>query len=98
MNSLVDALRASPNIKVELTSEDLVSLIDEIVSRIRLEIENKPNEEGFYTLKEVMSIYKIKDRTTLYKWDKKGYLTCEKIGSRIQYQKKLVHKVLGNPK
>lgn len=98
MNNIVDVLRASPNVKVEITSRDLVHLVDEIVARIRSEIEKTPDEEGFYTVKEVMDIYDIKDRSTLWRWDKRGYLPCEKSGAKVLYQKKLVHSILGNPK
>lgn len=95
--ALVDMLRTSPNIRIEVTAKDLLDFADEIVARVRQEVGTQP-EEGFYSVEEVMGIYNIKARSTLYKWDKRGYLPCEKVGSRIQYQKGLVHKVLGNPK
>lgn len=97
MGTLVDILKSSPNIKVEVTAKDLLEFADEIVARVRREIHTEP-EEGFYSIGDVMRIYKIKARSTLYKWDKSGYLPCEKAGSRVQYQKGLVHKVLGSPK
>ena len=98
MGSIVDVLRASPNIKIEITSEDLVSLVDEIISRVKTEVCQTVDEDGFYTVNDVMSIYNIKDRSTLWRWDKRGYLPCEKSGSKVLYQKKLVHKILGCPK
>lgn len=96
MAALVDILQASPNLKLEVTAKDLLDFAEAIVSRVKND--NSQEEEGFYTLSEVMKMYGLKDRSTLYKWDKRGYLPCEKVGSRIRYQKALVHKVLGNPK
>ena len=97
MAALVDILQASPNLRLEVTAKDLLDFAEEIVKRAKSETD-RFQEEGFYTLGEVMKIYGLKDRSTLYKWDKRGYLPCEKVGSRIRYQKALVHKVLGNPK
>lgn len=97
MAALTDILQASPNIRIEVTAKDLLEFADTIIERVRDEINAVP-EDGFYSIKEVMSIYSIKDRSTLYKWDKRGYLPCEKVGSRVRYQKALVHKVLGSPK
>lgn len=97
MGTLVDMLKASPNLKLEVTAKDLLEFADEIVARVRSEVNDQP-AEGFYSVNEVMKLYRIKDRSTLYKWNKRGYLPCEKVGSRVQYQKGLVHKVLGSPK
>lgn len=96
--TLVDMLRASPSVRIEVTAKDLLDFADEIVARVKCEVNNQELEEGFYTVDDVMHIYDIKCRSTLYKWDKRGYLPCEKVGSRVRYQKGLVHKVLGNPK
>lgn len=97
MGALVEMLKSSPNLKIEVTAKDLLEFADEIVARVKYEVNNVP-EEGFYSIEDVMKIYGVKDRSTLYKWDKRGYLPCEKVGSRVRYQKGLVHKVLGNPK
>lgn len=97
MTHIMSILRASPNVKIELTAGELCAFADEIVAKVKEEVFKVP-EEGFYSVNEVMKIYGIKARSTLYKWDKRGYLPCEKTGNRIQYQKGLVHKVLGNPK
>ena len=97
MGTFVDVLKASPGIKIEITAKDLLDFADDIVARVKREV-NEQQVEGFYSVEQVMGMYNIKARSTLYKWDKRGYLPCEKVGSRIQYQKALVHKVLGNPK
>lgn len=97
MGTFVDVLKASPGIKIEITAKDLLDFADDIVARVKREV-NEQQVEGFYSVEQVMEMYNIKARSTLYKWDKRGYLPCEKVGSRIQYQKALVHKVLGNPK
>lgn len=97
MGTFVDVLKASPGLKIEITAKDLLDFADDIVARVKREVSEQP-EEGFYSVEQVMGMYNIKARSTLYKWDKRGYLPCEKVGSRIQYQKALVHKVLGNPK
>lgn len=95
--TLIDMLKTSPNIKIEVTAKDLLDFADVIVDKVKNEFNSAP-EEGFYSVDDVMQIYSIKARSTLYKWDKSGYLPCEKKGSRVIYQKGLVHKVLGNPK
>lgn len=97
MAALVDILQASPNLRLEVTAKDLMDFAEEIVKRAKSETDRVHEEYGFYTLSEVMKMYGLKDRSTLYKWEKRGYLPCEKVGSRIRYQKALVHKVLGNP-
>lgn len=96
MAALRDILDIYPNIRIEVTAKDLNEFAEMLVSRIK-EFNDAQND-GFYTISEVMELYGIKDRSTLYKWDKRGYLPCEKVGSRVRYQKGLVHKILGNPK
>lgn len=94
---ILDILKTSPNIKLEITGRDMLELVNEIVSRLKAECSNIP-EEGFYSIDDVMKIYSIKARSTLYKWNKTGYLPCEKVGKRVVYQKAIVHNVLGSPK
>ena len=97
MAALGDILQAYPNTRLEITAKDLLEFAETIAAKVRDEVNNVP-DDGFYTISEVMELYGVKDRSTLYKWDKRGYLPCEKVGSRVRYQKGLVHKVLGNPK
>ena len=94
---ILDILKASPNMKIELTSSNMLELVEEIVSRLKAESSHEP-EEGFYTIEDLMKIYSIKARSTLYKWNKIGYLPCEKVGKKVVYKKALVHRVLGSPK
>ncbi len=96
MAALRDILNIYPNTRIEVTVKDLNEFAETIVARVKGI--NDTLNDGFYTISEVMELYGIKDRSTLYKWDKRGYLPCEKVGSRVRYQKGLVHKILGNPK
>ncbi len=52
------------------------------------------DEEVFYSVDEVMKVLNIKDRTSLWRWNKKGYLCPVKVGKLLRFRKSDVDEIL----
>jgi len=81
-------------VTITLTSEQLIEVIDYVVEKTRIELENEirnKNTEIYLTSKEVCDFLNI-DNTTLWRWDKRGYLTPIYIGGKKRYPKSEIEK------
>lgn len=89
MKNLLSLIKDSPGkIKIELTSEDLVSFSRELINQSRSElsleiVESK--KERYLTKQEVKEMCGVCD-ATLWHWDKKNYLKKLKIGNKVKYR------------
>ena len=89
MKNLLSLIKDSPGkIKIELSSEDLVSFSRELINQSRSElsleiVESK--KERYLTIQEVNEMCGVCD-ATLWHWDKKNYLKKLKIGNKVKYR------------
>ncbi len=87
----------SANIKLELNSEDLLLFSHELINRAKSELSveiAETRKELYLTKTEVKKICSVCD-TTLWHWNKRGYLKHIKIGSKVRYRKTDIDKILG---
>ncbi|MFR9585637.1 MAG: helix-turn-helix domain-containing protein [Rikenellaceae bacterium] len=85
------------NVKLEISGEDLLAFSNDLINRAVAELSvlaTTTKQEVFYTKKEVLEICNVCD-TTLWHWNKRGYLKTIKVGSKVRYRKSDVDKVLG---
>ncbi|MFI3306117.1 MAG: helix-turn-helix domain-containing protein [Rikenellaceae bacterium] len=79
----------SGNVCITLTQSDLKefarNIVSDAIDNYRKEISANP-EEVFYTIKQVATTLSV-DRTTLYNWEKRGYLTPHRVGGLVRYSK-----------
>lgn len=73
----------------QITETDLKSFLNEIA----IQIENTKIVEVHYTLNEVLKITG-KNRTTLWSWEKKGYLTPVRMGKTLLYLKSDIDRIM----
>ena len=89
MKNLLSLIKDSPGkIKIELTSEDLVSFSRELINQSRSEISLEiveSKKERYLTKQEVKEMCGVCD-ATLWHWDKKNYLKKLKIGNKVKYR------------
>jgi hypothetical protein len=79
-----DLLSSGANVSVTLKLEDLREIFNEMVGSIKPKATDKPSEE-FLSRKEVLNILKI-DSSTLWSWEKTGYIKSYPFGGRKRYK------------
>ncbi len=85
------------NVKLEVSGEDLLAFSNDLINRAKAELSAQAShlrEEKFYSKSEVLELCGVCD-TTLWHWNKRGYLKSVKVGSKVRYRKSDVDKVLG---
>ena len=79
-----DLLSSGANVSVTLKLEDLREIFKEMVSSVKPKSTDQPPEE-FLSRKEVLNILKI-DSSTLWSWEKTGYIKSYPFGGRKRYK------------
>jgi predicted DNA-binding transcriptional regulator AlpA len=84
------------NIKLEMSGEDLLVFSNDLINRAKSELSveiAEARKERYLTRQEVKEICGVCD-ATLWHWNKKGYLTTIKIGSKVRYRMSDVRQIL----
>ena len=79
-----DLLSSGANVSVTLKLEDLREIFKEMVSSIKPKATDQTSEE-FLSRKEVLNILQI-DSSTLWSWEKTGYIKSYPFGGRKRYK------------
>ncbi len=79
-----DLLNSGANVSVTLKLEDLREIFKEMVSSVKSKATDQQSEE-FLSRKEVLNILKI-DSSTLWSWEKTGYIKSYPFGGRKRYK------------
>ena len=79
-----DLLSLGANVSVTLKLEDLREIFKEMVGSIKPKATDQPSEE-FLSRKEVLNTLKI-DSSTLWSWEKTGYIKSYPFGGRKRYK------------
>ena len=84
--SLRDLLESGANVSVTVTLDDLKAILKEAAKGI------KQTAEEFLSRKEVLALLKI-DSSTLWCWEKTGYIKSYPFGGRKRYMHKDVEAI-----
>lgn len=79
-----DLLNSGANVSITLKLDDLREIFKEINGSLKPNSEEQQSEE-FLSRKEVLSILKI-DSSTLWSWEKTGYIKSYPFGGRKRYK------------
>lgn len=83
------------HLSIILKAEDIIELGNYILKKAsESEYERLNEEEVFYSVEEVMKLLNIMDRSTLWRWNKKGYLVPSKVGKMLRYRKSDIDNLL----
>ncbi|WP_366946799.1 helix-turn-helix domain-containing protein, partial [uncultured Bacteroides sp.] len=66
-----------------VSKDDLECIVQNAIDKLLEQRENKP--EIFLTAEETAKRLKV-DRSTLWRWNKEGYLVANKVGSKVRYK------------
>lgn len=83
------------HLSIILKAEDIIELGNYILKKAsESEYVRLNEEEVFYSVEEVMKLLNIMDRSTLWRWNKKGYLVPSKVGKMLRYRKSDIDNLL----
>ena len=82
--SLRDLLESGANVSMTVTLDDLRTIFYEAAKGARSAVQEQPTEE-FLTRKDVLALLKI-DSSTLWCWEKTGYIKSYPFGGRKRYR------------
>jgi len=98
MKDLISVIKAANgSLKLELTGEDLLAFSNELINRAKSELsqaEAESRKEKYLTKEETLKMLNVCD-TTLWHWNKRGYLKNIKVGSKVLYRKSDIAKIMG---
>lgn len=99
MSVIADLLKTKANISVTISLDDLREFLTELVensiaeAQAHAEVEH-PND--LMTRDEVCEYLGV-TKPTLHRWNKQGYLTCIKVGSKVRYNRKDIEAFNNHP-
>jgi hypothetical protein len=97
MNLIQECLQNNVDVTLTVKASDLIAfgqfLIDN-VSREAAEQKRLKDEDVFYSTDEVLEVLNIKNRVTIWRWKKSGYLVPVKVGKLCRYKKSDVDAIL----
>ena len=80
-----ELLSSGANVSVTLSPSDLINLLKEINTTSKTEI-LEPEYEEFISRKNALALLNI-DSSTLWNWEKTGYIKSQPFGGRKRYKK-----------
>lgn len=66
-----------------MSQDDLERVVQNAIDKLLEQRENKP--EVYLTAEETAKRLQV-DRSTLWRWNKEGYLVSAKVGSKVRYK------------
>ena len=66
-----------------VSQDDLERVVQNAIDKLLEQRENKP--EVYLTAEETAKRLQV-DRSTLWRWNKEGYLVSSKVGSKVRYK------------
>jgi hypothetical protein len=87
--TIENLIESGVNVNVTLTPKELIEVIDYVVQKTKTELEDQiisQKQEVYFTSKEVSEFLSV-DSTTLWRWEKRGYLKPIYIGGKKRYPK-----------
>lgn len=96
--NFIDVAEQYPELNITVKAVDLVEAVNYCVDKTRQELEQQitgAKTETYPSPRRVSEILDI-DLTTLWRWNKKGYLCHIKVGGKRRYKMSDVNAILNN--
>jgi excisionase family DNA binding protein len=83
LTNMMNEFNKSTQTLMIVSKDDLENVVQNAVNRLLEKRENKP--EVYLSVEETARRLKV-DRSTLWRWNKDGYLTTTKVGNKVRYK------------
>ena len=93
MKNVLELAKEFPTLKLEITAEDLEGMMRKVVAEIIERYENAEQSETYVTRKRTAEMLDV-DLSTLWRYDKIGYLQPVQIGGKRRYKQSDIDKIL----
>lgn len=100
MINTFELVKNCPEINITIKAGELIEIAEYIVKRTRQELEQQitdANTETYPSPDQVAKILDV-DKSTLWRWAKRGVLTPMKVGGKNRYRMSDVKRILGEGK
>lgn len=94
--NIEELITGGANITLAITPADLKEFAQTVADNTRLKIEREISEgktDMLYTTNYVAQLLSV-DRSTLWRWDKTGYLKVVEVGGQRRYRKSDIDRIL----
>lgn len=95
--NIYELIKVCPNLNITLKAGELLEMAEHLVKLTRKELEQQitdANTETYPSPDQVAKILDV-DKSTLWRWAKRGVLTPIKIGGKNRYKMSDVKQILG---
>jgi prophage antirepressor-like protein len=92
----IELAKQCPDVNITLKAGELIEAIDYCVNRTRKELEQLITDANTETYPSIEQVSKILDvnKTTLWRWQKQGYLIPIEVGGKRRYKMSDINKIL----
>ncbi|MDY6443780.1 MAG: helix-turn-helix domain-containing protein [Bacteroidales bacterium] len=98
--NLIELAKTCPDVFVSVRLGDLLDANEKLARKVRAEVEaeqqRRREEYGDYLIpkEEARRMLGKPDPSTMWRWEKKGYLSPVKIGDRVYYRESAVDAII----
>lgn len=93
---IFELIKKHPDINITLKGVDLLETVDYCIKKTRKELEQlitDANTETYPSKSQVSKILNVSE-TTLWRWDKSGYLKTIEVGGKRRYRMSDINNIL----
>ena len=92
--TIKELVNAGSNVHLMINAEDLRIYYESLIKDTISQLSPKKEKEVYLDVKQTCDILQV-DRSTLWRWDKTGYLKPYRIGGKVRYRLSEIDKILG---
>ena len=93
---MFDLVNSYPELNITIKAQELRDMVEYLIKRTHQELEQKITEDKtdtFLSRNEVAKMLSV-DKSTLWRWNKQGYLVAIEIGGKRRYRMRDVKQIL----
>lgn len=98
MFNIQQLLTDTPNVSVTVTVEDLKAFAEEVANQVISSLDKASKEETVWLSPEQVAQRIGVDKSTLWRWNKTGYLPGTKFGNKLRYRESDVERIESSEK
>ncbi len=96
--NIAEIINSGANVTLQVTAAQLGEFAKDLIGQTRLQIAREveaSQTEVYYTREQTASLLNV-NPSTLWNWDKKGFLKPVRVGGLCRYRKSDINKILNN--